>query len=114
MTSIEEITVKIATDFSKYPGARYRSDGPNSGEAFFIDVLKPKVDLVWNDEFKILNLDLDGTFGYASSFTSEVFTRLTKEYKDKNKIKEKIKLISNDEPLLITSILSIIDETNTQ
>lgn len=39
---MENIIINIRTDFSDSPGARYRKDGPHSGEEFFEEHLKPK------------------------------------------------------------------------
>ena len=43
------IKISIAKDFSLYPGARYRTDGDNSGQQFYEDILKPKFNKVWKD-----------------------------------------------------------------
>ena len=104
-------TINIATDFSKLPGARFRSDGKDSGEQFYEEKLKP----MWKKIEKtddILTLNLDGTLGYASSFISEVFTRLVKDFKDVDRIKKKLNIISNDEPLLIDTITNIINDAS--
>ncbi len=102
--------IKIAEDFSIYPGARYKTDGNFSGEQFYEDLLKSKLTEIWDDEDKGIRIDFDGTFGYASSFISEVFIRTVKDFKDKKKIKKKLEFKSDDEPLLIKAILQIIDE----
>lgn len=56
------------TDFTKYPGPRYRALGSNSGEEFreqyLIDALKS------NSE---VSVNLDGVLGYGSSFLEEIF-----------------------------------------
>lgn len=63
--------VKIADDFSKTPGGRYRTDGPFSGEEFREEFLKPAL----NDSQKV-TVYLDGTRGYPSSFLDEAFAGL--------------------------------------
>lgn len=106
-----EFQINIAKDFSKYPGARYRNDGDHSGQEFYEDILKPKFLPIWSDPKKKLVIDLDGTFGgYASSFISEVFIRLVKDFKDKSSIKERLEFKSDEDPLLIHSIYQIIDD----
>lgn len=60
--------ISIAEDFSKYPGGRYRTDGPHSGEAFREDVLRREL-----RNHDILTIVLDGTAGYGSSFLEEAF-----------------------------------------
>lgn len=111
MNEDNNIRINIAKDFSLYPGARYRTDGKYSGQEFYEDLLKPKFQEVWEDPQKTLLIDFDGTFGYASSFISEVFIRIVQDFKDKNDIKKKLQFKSDDEPLLVDSILKIIDET---
>lgn len=61
------IDIKVA-DFSKMPFGRYRQDGNHSAEAFREDVLIPALNS--ND---LVNIDLDGVWGYGSSFLNEVF-----------------------------------------
>ncbi len=108
MKKTENIVINIANDFTETPGARFRSDGEYSGEAFYEEKLKPEFNKVWLSDGK-LTLNLDGTYGYASSFISEIFNRLIDEYKDKDKILQKIEFISNDDPLLINFIKSLFD-----
>ncbi len=111
MNNKQQIIINIAKDFTVYPGARYRSDGKHSGEQFYEDVLKPKMDKVINDPKTTITINFDGTFGYASSFISEVFLRVAKDYKNKELVLRKLKFISNDDPLLIRSIHQIIENT---
>lgn len=71
--------ISIAKDFSDAPGARYRTDGPASGQEFFEEKLKPAfIEAVEKGVF--LLIDMDGTYGYATSFISEAFGRLSKEF----------------------------------
>lgn len=110
----EYTNISVAIDFTMSPGARYRSDGKFSGEEFYEDILKPKVNDAWNDTGKGIFIDFDGTFGYASSFISEVFIRLVKDFPDKKKIKEIFKFKSNEDSFLIEAINHIIEETKTE
>ena len=59
----------IATDFSDSPGARYREDGEYSGQAFLEDKLIQAFEKAVEEDYKIL-IDLDGVWGYPSSFIS--------------------------------------------
>ena len=106
------IKIKISEDFTKHPGGRFIKDGDNSGEEFYNDFLKPKFEEILKDPEYKLEINFDGTYGYASSFISEVFRRLVIDFKDKSKIYEKLVFVSNDDPLLEEAIKSIIDETN--
>lgn len=61
-------TIKIADDFSKFPGGRYVLDGPASGEEFRNDHLIPALKVA---DRVIVNFD--GVAGYAASFLEEAF-----------------------------------------
>lgn len=77
--SNENLVIVIAKEFSDAPGARYRADGPDSGEQFFEEHLRPKYHLAIEQGKKLI-IDLDGTYGYATSFISEAFGRLSREF----------------------------------
>lgn len=111
MKKIKDVEINIAKDFGIYPGARYRSDGDFSGEEFYEDILKPKFEEVLSAGDSSLSINFDGTYGYASSFISEVFIRLVKDFKDKKLIKSKMELITTDDPFLERAIWQIINET---
>jgi hypothetical protein len=88
-------TIKVI-DFSKDPGARYPSDGPNSGEEFFTNRLDAAFKTALDNHEK-LTVDLDGTSGYASSFLSEAFGLLAEKYGVEITLKN-LEIISNEEP----------------
>ena len=50
---MEDIIIDIKADFSDSPGARYRKDGPHSGEEFFEVLLKPKFEEAVRAEFNL-------------------------------------------------------------
>ena len=84
--------IKIANDFSKSPGPRYKWQGRFSGQKFREDLLIPELkNLKENEKIAV---DLDGTDGYVSSFLDEAFGVLI----DLNYDVEKIKIISREEP----------------
>lgn len=111
------------TDFTKYPGPRYRSLGPNSGEEFreefLIDALKESSDV---------SVNLDGVLGYGSSFLEEIFGGIVRAmvshpaqiHPNGDKIVKydfitleminslKNNLVSNDDPSVIKEIESYI------
>ena len=45
------ITINIAKDFTREPGARNYQDGADSGQEFFDKLLKPKY-MIYNDNYK--------------------------------------------------------------
>jgi hypothetical protein len=64
-------TVRVA-DYAPSPGGRFISDGEYSGEWFRDVILAPALRLaIENDQ--ILDVRLDGTSGYGSSFLEEAF-----------------------------------------
>jgi len=69
--------VNIGAEFSKFPGGRFLSDGPFSGEAFcmkYTQVIRE------NDE---VIFQLDDTAGYSSAFLEEAFGGLVCDGKNK-------------------------------
>lgn len=73
---MKEIKIIIKDDFSDSPGARYRKDGPFSGEEFYESILLPRFQQAINEKAKLL-IDLDGVWGYPSSFVSGSFGKLS-------------------------------------
>lgn len=65
--------LSVAQQFSKYPAGRYVTDGPWSGEAFREQVLKPAL-----NSGDLVEVNLDGTLGYGSSFLEEAFGGLVR------------------------------------
>lgn len=97
-------------DFSKYPGPRYASLGNYSGEEFRDNILIPAI----RDNGDVI-VNLDGVFGYGSSFLEEAFGGLVRKVDSRQHI-EYIRdhLISEDDPSLIVEITSYIDEALTK
>ena len=108
MQTIARHYLKISSDFSETPGARYYSDGHDSGEEFYEKILSHAFKEAL-DEGVTLTIDLDGTEGYATSFLDEAFVRLTREYGKDNVLKH-IKIVSNEEPDWIDEINSYIKD----
>lgn len=95
MTNDKVITIKIS-EFTIVPGARHIDDGDGSAEQFFKDILQPAIKS--NKDTCIL-LDFDGTYGYASSFISE----LAKDIKTKfgNDFISKWLSVKSDEDIML-------------
>lgn len=62
------LLIDIGRDFSEVPGGRHPDDGPDSGQRFREECLVPA--LRENDVVEVL---LDNTEGYGSSFLDEAF-----------------------------------------
>lgn len=104
------VTIDIARDFTKTPGGRYISEGPFSGEEFREKYLKPKY-LQAKKANEKLRINLDGCYGYPSSFIDESFGGLARELND-TILLESIEFISNDQPGLIDYILQCMKNNN--
>ena len=98
--------IKISKDFSPTPGARYKSDGDFSGEEFYESILKKKFENALRQK-QILTIDLDGTYGFATSFLNEAFNRLAIDFGPDVAWKN-IQIISSEEPYLIDEIKEYI------
>lgn len=99
------MTISVANDYSKSPGGRYISEGAYSGEDFRESILLPAFERCQNNNEELI-INLDGGYGYGSSFLKEAFgglARITKNPKILN-----ISLISDEEPQLIDDILGFM------
>lgn len=97
------ITLSIAKEFSKTPGFRYKKQSPGtSGEEFRINLLEPKY-LEATKDGKKLQVVLDGTDGYLTSFLEEAFGGLQRNHL-KVKVLDIIEIISEEEKHWIEDI----------
>ncbi|HHQ4762958.1 STAS-like domain-containing protein [Aeromonas sobria] len=95
-------------DFSVFPGPRTKELGENSGEAFRDDILIPAI-----RSHGQVCVDLDGVFGYGSSFLEEVFGGLVRVGTSSGISESDIQfvsehLISKDDPSVIVEIREYI------
>jgi hypothetical protein len=97
-------TIDVGADFSRFPGGRYRSDGPHSGEGFREDVLVP-----WLAKHDNVRVMLDTAFGYGSSFLEEAFGGLVRANYPAEEVLRRITVVSED-PLLITEVRDYIEQ----
>ena len=104
---MHEMEINICKDFSDKPGGRYIREGKYSGEAFRKDVLLPKY-LEAKEKGLRLIVNLDGGYGYATSFLEEAFGGLVREIKDP--AIAKILIISNEEPQLVDDVRQYIED----
>ena len=102
--------IGIATDYTINPGGRYASDGPNSGEVFRETLLYPLYVEAIEARSK-LTVNLDGCFGYPSSFIDEAFGGLAKKLKDRTILKN-IDIISDDQPGLMDKIRECVENAD--
>lgn len=84
--------INIKNDFSPFPGGRFNKDGPFSGERFLKEFLIPAL-----QENDTVVIELDGTFGYGSSFLEEVFGGLIRAEKfTEEEINSKLNIKTDD------------------
>lgn len=102
------ITINIAKDFTREPGARNYQDGADSGQEFFDKLLKPKYLEAIATKVK-LKIILDGTDGFASSFLNEAFIRLGSEFSP-DQVWGNLILVSNEFPKYIEKIKASVYE----
>ncbi len=92
-------------DFSVFPGPRTKELGENSGEAFRDDILIPAI-----RECEQVRVNLDGVFGYGSSFLEEVFGGLVRAEVNVDSIKfVRDNLVSEDDPSIVVEIREYIN-----
>lgn len=107
----DAITINIAKDFTNAPGGRYCKDGPYSGEEFLDKILRPKYEQAKNER-KLLIIELDGVYGYPSSFVSGSFGLLSSECKKrKENLLEHISFVSSSPSRIERFELEIRDPT---
>ena len=103
------MTIRIATEFSKLPGPRYKAEGQHSGQDFRERLLRPRFLEAEASQTKLL-IDLDGaTFGYPTSFLEEAFGGLAREF-GINRVLGVLEFQCSDEPMLSDEITRYIRE----
>jgi hypothetical protein len=85
--------ISVAKDFSVTPFGRHRIDGPESGEVFREDHLKPAL------EGGPVELDIDGVDGLPSSFWEEVMGGLVRHGISMEDLEAKLVIVCSDPEL---------------
>ena len=70
---MNEHSIDIAKDFSRFPAGRYQGDGPYPGEVLRQGHLVPAL-----RQYDTVTLRIDGVKGYGSSFLEEAFGGLVR------------------------------------
>ena len=104
--SLPKFNILVSTEFSETPGPRNREEGDFSGQQFLEEILKPKYEQALKNDEALL-VDLDGTYGYATSFLESAFGGLARYY-EPDDILKRIRFKSNEEPYLIMEIETYI------
>ena len=103
------IDLSVAQEFSRAPGGRFRSMGPDSAEEFLEELLEPRFKEAVAAG-KALRVDLDGGYGYAASFLDEAFGGLARKH-GSEKVGKHIEIKSEEEPYLRGDVLRYIRES---
>ncbi len=88
MGEMNELTINISTDYSKYIGPGKKSVAEFSGEDFRERFLEKNF-----EKYERINIELDGTLGYPWDFLDEAFGVTAKKH-GKKKFWEKFHFIS--------------------
>lgn len=98
------IVLNIAKEYTRCPGARYESEGDYSGERFRNEYLAPKLKEAIEAGVK-LEVVLDGSAGYSTSFIEESFGGLIRtDHYTLQDVTEYIIITSNEDPSYIEDI----------
>lgn len=81
--------IKIASDFSPYPGGRYRTDGDWNGQAFREEKLAPAL-----RAGETVIVDLDDVRGLPPSFLEEAFGGLLRDGFDLPDLQNRLKFVA--------------------
>ena len=92
----------LIRSFSEYPGPRYDIQGEHSGEEFYHSVLNQLFVGALQSKQKI-EIVLDGTAGYASSFLDQAFGSLVYDFGQES-VERFVSIISSEEPDWISLI----------
>lgn len=84
------VRIDISRDFSRFPGGRYRKHGKWSGEEFREEKLIPA--LHQGDD--VVEVLMDETSGYPSSFLEEAFGGLVRKGFKVGDLRARLKLIA--------------------
>ena len=106
--SDQDMTLYVR-DFTFTPGPRLQEDGNYSGEEFRDKYLLPKfLDAVKKDIR--LNVNLENTKGYATSFLEEAFGGLIRKGCKKKEVKKYLRIHSSDRPWYVSEVDRYINE----
>ena len=82
--------IAVASNFSRFPGGRYREKGRHSGEEFRDDILIPAL-----ESHGVVIVQLDGTEGYGSSFLEETFGGLVRRGFGFSDLETRLQIVTN-------------------
>lgn len=105
-TGKDVIILKISEIFTRTPGPRFEHEGPFSGATFRTEILIPYFEKALQQN-KLLLVDLDGGYGYATSFLEEAFGGLGEKF-GATKVLSILTVKSIEEPTLMQDVRKYI------
>ncbi len=102
----KETTINIGKTFNRFPAGRTEKDGIGSGEEFRKKVLSTAL-----GDYEVLNIEMDDTLGYGSSFLEEAFGGLVRDGFSASDLRRRIRILSEDDSLKV-EIFGYIDEAS--
>lgn len=111
MATRQQVRLSIADEFSRTPGPRTRAEGANSAEEFLDRVLLRRFDEAIAADWVLL-VDLDGGYGYGTSFLEEAFGGLARR-RGIREVLEHVDFKSDEEPYLRDDVFTYIKEALT-
>lgn len=88
--------IYILSDFSEYPKLRYCDLSDNSAEKFYHNILNERFAVAYEGNI-ILEVNIDNTAGYTSSFLDEAFGNLVYDF-SLEVVKKYLVIVSLQEP----------------
>ncbi len=104
----QDMTIYVR-EFTLTPGPRLEEDGNYSGEEFREKYLLPRFREAVKKNIR-LNVNLEKTKGYASSFLEEAFGGLIRKGCKKKDVKKYLRVHSSDRPWYVSEVSRYIDE----
>jgi hypothetical protein len=98
-TVTDRWTIRVADDFTRTPGARFRKDGAFSGEELLEDLVAPRLREAIAAGAR-LTLDFDGMAGMPESFLSELFFGLARMF-GSDELERYLRVVSTDDPHIV-------------
>lgn len=100
----------VAKQFTDAPGPRYRRQGKFSGQEFREDFLE-QLFKQFQSTGEVVHLDLDGAYGYPTSFLEEAFGGLARQY-SADEVLKAFDFIANEQPGIVDEIKNDIQSAN--
>lgn len=104
---MNEHTIDLAREFSKYPFGRYLQDGDDSAERFRDGFLIPAL-----ERYDHVTVDLGGTNFYGSSFLEETFGGLLRSGFKKDDLDKQLTVLHDKLPSIVEEVNAYIEAQN--